>query len=173
MGAEAEHVTLSCEADSRLRFPSSCDSMWRGCQEAASVRWSVLEEPVQVRSVTRAPRRMIADAGLTGFESSKGWQRVASQLTDPKHTLAGVGVRREKRASVWNVKKREKTRGGASYEVMQNRGARASDAAPISRRRCVCFAQRNTRQPNNAASQESSPFLPLSHPTNNQHLIGS
>ena len=76
-------------------------------------------------------------------------QRVASQLTDPKHTLAGIGVRREKRTSVWNVKKRKKTRGGAFYKVMQNRGARASDAAPISRRRCVCFPKRNTRQPNN------------------------
>ena len=57
--------------------------MRRGCLEGKCSTEGSLDEPAQVKSVTSAHTRRIADAELTSFEFSKGLGHATDQRTVP------------------------------------------------------------------------------------------
>jgi hypothetical protein len=73
---------------------------------------------------------------------------------------------REKGGSIWGRSRieRRKTRGGPACEVMQCRRARASSAAPVSRRRCVGFPLRKQRHAvNHQPCHHDNTWFPFTH----------
>jgi hypothetical protein len=98
-----------------------------------------LEEPAQVSNecADRKDRRYDNVIELTGSECPKGRQQCYRPAEGSKDTRVGASAKGG--GLVWEHEEEKEDARWGSYEVMHSGRARASSAAPISRRRCVRF----------------------------------